>query len=109
MTSKKYRQYNIYYTQLTHAIAGHKLYEVSYESVYREMEKLLLGMIIIAADIDDSKGDLDKLGRYIDHLIDEYEKGNDELYMMDSMRKPQTDKVARGPGTGESMAVRDFI
>lgn len=29
--------------------------------------------------------------------------------MMDSMRKPQTDEVARGPGTGESMAVRDFI
>lgn len=29
--------------------------------------------------------------------------------MMDSMRKPQTDKVARCPGTGESMAVRDFI
>lgn len=28
---------------------------------------------------------------------------------MDSMRKPQTDEVARGPGTGESMAVRDFI
>lgn len=82
MTNKKYRQYNIYYAQLTHAIAGHKLYEVSYESVYREMEKLLLGMIIIAADIDDSKGDLDKLGRYIDHLIDEYEKGNDELYMI---------------------------
>ena len=25
------------------------------------------------------------------------------------MRKPQTDEVARGPGTGESMAVRDFI
>lgn len=29
--------------------------------------------------------------------------------MMDSMHKPQTDEVARGPGTGESMAVRDFI
>lgn len=29
--------------------------------------------------------------------------------MMDSMRKPQTDEVARGPGTGESMAVRDSI
>ena len=28
---------------------------------------------------------------------------------MNSMRKPQTDEVARGPGTGESMAVRDFI
>lgn len=29
--------------------------------------------------------------------------------MMDSMRKPQTDEVARDPGTGESMAVRDSI
>ena len=82
MTNKKYRQYNIYYAQLTHAISGLKWYEVSYESVYRKMEKLLLGIIIIAADIDNSKGDLDKLGRYIDHLIDEYEKGNDELYMI---------------------------
>ena len=35
--------------------------------------------------------------------------GNKVGIMMDSMRKPQTDKVARGPGTGESMAVRDFI
>ena len=28
--------------------------------------------------------------------------------MIVSMRKPQTDTVVRGPGTGESMAVRDF-
>lgn len=28
--------------------------------------------------------------------------------MIIPMRKPQTDKVARGPGTGESMAVGDY-
>lgn len=28
--------------------------------------------------------------------------------MINSMRKPQADKVVRGPGTGESMAVGDL-
>lgn len=28
--------------------------------------------------------------------------------MIIPVRKPQTDKVARGPGTGESMAVGDY-
>jgi len=29
--------------------------------------------------------------------------------MIIPVRKPQTDKVARGPGTGESMAVGDYM
>ena len=82
MTHEKYHKYGAYYGKLLEEISGTDHWHHSEQDVYNKMEQMLLGMVIIAADIDDSENGLYKLQAYIGHLISEYEKGNDELYMI---------------------------
>lgn len=83
VTNEKYCKYAAYYGNLYNKINRSDPYVYNPEqSVYDQMEQMLFGMIIVAADIDDTVDGLYKLEAYIVHLINEYENGNDELYMI---------------------------
>lgn len=83
MTNEKYCKYGAYYGNLYDKINRSDPYIYNPEqNVYDQMEQMLFGMIIVAADINDTIDGLYKLETYIVHLINEYENGNDELYMI---------------------------
>lgn len=83
MTNEKYCKYAAYYGNLYDKINRSDPYMYNPEqNVYDKMEQMLFGMIIVAADINDTMDGLYKLEAYIVHLINEYENGNDELYII---------------------------